>query len=79
MGFAFPLSVWLKTGKLKELVEDCLSEETVSKRQLFKYSEVKRVKDAYFSLKKDSVQTYQFYQKVWLLVVLEMWMRKYVD
>lgn len=79
MGFAFPLSVWLKNGKLKELVEDCLSESSVNSRGLFRHSEVKKVKDEYFSLKKDSVQTYQYYQKAWLLVVLEMWFRKFID
>jgi len=79
MGFAFPLSAWLKNGKLKELVEDCLSETSVRNRRLFNYTEIKKIKDDYFSLKKDSVQTYQYYQKVWLLVVLEIWFRQFID
>ncbi len=79
MGFAFPLSAWLKTGDLKALVEDCLSPTSVARRNLFDYDEVQNIKNAYFSLNKNTVQTYQSYQKVWLLVILEMWFRKYVD
>jgi asparagine synthase (glutamine-hydrolyzing) len=79
MGFAFPLAAWLKVGKLKALVEDCLSESSVEKRGLFNYREVSKVKEGYFMLKDNSVQTYQFYQQVWLLVVLEMWFRTYID
>ncbi len=79
MGFAFPLSSWLKSGKLRDLVEDCLSESAVTKRGLFHYEEVRKIKDAYFSLRQDSIQTYQCYQKVWLLVVLELWLKKYVN
>ena len=79
MGFAFPLSTWLKAGKLKCLVDDCLSESSVANRNLFNYAEVSKIKNAYFSLRQDSIQTYQCYQKVWLLVVLELWFRKYID
>jgi asparagine synthase (glutamine-hydrolysing) len=79
MGFAFPLSNWLKTGRLKELVEDCLSEASVVNRGLFNYEEIRVIKDTFFMLKKDSIQTYQSYQKVWLLVVLEMWFRRYLN
>lgn len=79
MGFAFPLSSWLKKGNLRQVVEDCLSESSVKKRGLFSFEEVTKVKEAYFSLKQDSIQTYQWYQRVWMLVVLELWFREYID
>lgn len=79
MGFAFPLSAWLKTGKLKDMVEDCLSESSIKRRGLFEYEEIRKIKESYFSLKQNNIQTYQCYQRVWLLVVLELWFREYLN
>lgn len=79
MGFAFPLSTWLKTGNLKNVVDDCLSSTSIKKRGIFNPFEIEKVKLAYFSLNQDNVQTYQLYQKVWMMVVLELWFRNFID
>jgi asparagine synthase (glutamine-hydrolysing) len=79
MGFAFPLSIWLKKRNLRDLVEDCLSESAVRRRGLFRFHEIQKVKRSYYDLRDTSIRTYQTYQKVWELVVLELWMRRYLD
>jgi asparagine synthase (glutamine-hydrolysing) len=79
MGFSFPLTIWLKKGKLREIVEDCLSQDSVQKRGWMDHKAVSVQKDNFFKLKKETPSSFQSYQRVWTLVVLELWARKFLD
>jgi len=72
-GFEFPMKNWLQ-NELRPIAENCLSQASIERRGLFNYKEIEKVKrgffDNYFRLP---------YMRVWLLVVLELWLRLYVD
>jgi asparagine synthase (glutamine-hydrolysing) len=70
-GFIFPLDIWLK-GKLKVIIEDTLSEDSVRKRGFFNTNVVKSICQDFFSGLKP------FFMP-WNLVVLELWCRQYLD
>ncbi|HEU5292713.1 MAG TPA: asparagine synthase (glutamine-hydrolyzing) [Cyclobacteriaceae bacterium] len=79
MGFTFPLTIWLKKGKLRDIVEDCLSEESIRKRGWLDYNPVTVQKNNFFNLQTETPNSFQSYQRVWTLVVLELWARKFID
>jgi asparagine synthase (glutamine-hydrolysing) len=79
MGFSFPLTIWLKKGRLREIVEDCLSLESVQRRGWMDHKSVSVQKDNFFKLKAETPSSFQSYQRVWTLVVLELWARKFLD
>jgi len=71
-GFGAPIRSWLR-GALQPMVNDLLSEETIRRRGLFRYAEVKRIIDANLSGREDyNLQVFQ-------LLNLELWMRAFVD
>lgn len=71
-GFGAPIRSWLR-GPLRPLINDLLSEETLTRRRVFQPKEVKRVIDANFSGREDyNLQVFQ-------LLGLELWMRTFVD
>jgi asparagine synthase (glutamine-hydrolysing) len=70
-GFEFPMSLWMKTV-LRDVVEDVFSEEVLRSRSLFSRDEMKLL---YLSFLKG----HQDYQVIWQFVVLELWMRRYLD
>lgn len=70
-GFEFPLSHWMK-NELREVVEDALSIESVTRRGLFNPV---RVQELYRSFLKG----HQDYPTIWQFVILELWLRKYLD
>src|SRR5205085_11722843 len=51
-GFGAPIRSWLR-GALRPMVNDLLSEETIKRRGLFRYEEVKRIIDANLSGRED--------------------------
>ncbi|MDQ3051267.1 MAG: asparagine synthase (glutamine-hydrolyzing) [Bacteroidota bacterium] len=68
-GFAIPLNKWLKTS-LKYLIDDYLSETVITKFNVVNYTEVKKLKDAFFN-------GHDFlYNRIWLIIVLHMWLIK---
>jgi asparagine synthase (glutamine-hydrolysing) len=70
-GFGAPIRSWLR-GALRPLVEDLLSEETVTRRGLFQPAEVRRVIDANLSGREDyNLQVFQ-------LLSLELWQRQFL-
>ena len=71
-GFGAPIRSWLR-GPLRPLIGDLLSEETVKRRGLFRFEEVKRVIDANFSGRED------FNLQVFQLLGLELWQRQFID
>lgn len=79
MGFAFPLAIWLKSGKLREIMEDCLSHETVKRRGWLNPAEVELHKRRFLKQSSATPNSYQLYQRVWTILVLELWARKFVD
>jgi asparagine synthase (glutamine-hydrolysing) len=72
-GFEFPMRNWLLT-ELRSIADDCLSRHSVERRGIFEYSEVEAIKRGYF----DNYFRLP-YMRVWMLVVLELWMRLYLD
>ena len=71
-GFGAPIRSWLR-GALRPMVNDLLSEETIRRRGLFRFKEVKRIIDANLSGREDyNLQVFQ-------LLNLELWMRAFID
>ena len=71
-GFSAPIRSWLR-GALRPMVEDLLSEETVSRRGLFDPKYVRSVIDSNLSGKEDyNLQVFQ-------LLNFEIWMRQFLD
>ena len=65
-GFAIPLNKWLHTS-LKYLIDDYLNEDIIKKYGAVKYEEVAQ-------LKKDFFGGADFlYNRIWLLIMLQMW------
>jgi asparagine synthase (glutamine-hydrolysing) len=71
-GFGAPLRRWLKV-ELKNLVEETLSEVTISRRGLFDYQAVKKLVEDDRSGKIDASYT------IFGLICLEMWMKQFID
>lgn len=71
-GFGAPIRSWLR-GALQPMVGDLLSEETIRRRGLFRFEEVKRIIGANLSGREDyNLQVFQ-------LLNLELWMRAFID
>jgi asparagine synthase (glutamine-hydrolysing) len=71
-GFGTPMGAWLK-GDLAPVVADLLSEQSVSARGLFRYSEVRRLIDAHRANRIDGTD------RLMALLNLEIWARVYLD
>jgi asparagine synthase (glutamine-hydrolysing) len=71
-GFSAPIRSWLRTS-LKPLIDDLLSEETIKRRGLFDFREVRRIIELNQSGKED------FNLQVFQLLNLEIWMREFLD
>ncbi len=76
-GFSFPLGVWLKRKALKEIVGDCLSKRAIENRGFFNYKTVEKYRNSFY--RSDNSHAGQLYMKIWLLTVLELWNRIYLD
>ena len=72
LGLNPPMGIWLKND-LKGLIDEYLSRESVEKRGLFHYKNVKKIIDDFQSNKKDTSLN------IWSLIVLEEWFRQYID
>lgn len=77
MGFSFPWSRWLRQDKLKSIVDDCLSKNSIQKRSFFNYKPLQKVYNDFYQNK--NCKDGQVYLKVWMLTVLELWCRKHLD
>ena len=71
-GFSAPVRSWLR-GALKPMIDDLLSEETVKRRGLFDYAEVRRTIDLNDAGRED------FNLQVFQLLTFEIWMREFLD
>ena len=70
--FGAPIRSWISKD-LNNLVNDCLSRETIEKRGLFKYDYIEKL----ISKDKNGYEdnAYRIYQ----LITLELWMRQFID
>jgi len=71
-GFGAPIRSWLRTS-LKPMIDDLLSEETIKRRGLFDYAEVRQIVELNQSGKED------FNLQVFQLLNFEIWMREFLD
>ncbi|MBF0216704.1 MAG: asparagine synthase (glutamine-hydrolyzing) [Candidatus Omnitrophica bacterium] len=72
MGFAIPVSKWLREG-LSGLLSDALLSTESLRRGYFAASKLKEMLSAHMSGKKD------YGPQLWALLVLELWHRRYID
>jgi asparagine synthase (glutamine-hydrolysing) len=70
-GFGLPLRRWMKED-LRELVHDVLLDHTARARRLFRPAEVERLIGA-VDRERDAPD------RVWTLLVLELWFREFID
>ena len=70
-GFTFPMDYWL-LNSLRDAMEDALSEQSTRARGLLQPQEVEQVKQDFLDGKTHWTQP-------WLLMVLELWCREFLD
>ena len=71
-GFPIPIEQWLRR-EAKHLVDDCLSRESLQRREFFAIEYVQR-------LVSEHTQGYADHAtELWGMISLEMWMRKFID
>jgi len=70
-GFGMPFDKWLK-GSLKDVLDDTLSEQSVIRRGFFKIDEVKTIHNHFLNN-----QAPWFWP--WLLMIIELWCREFID
>jgi asparagine synthase (glutamine-hydrolysing) len=70
-GFTMPFDPWIK-GHLREVLDDTLSDEAVTRRGCLKVEEVRRIKKAF-------CEGNVHWSQPWLLMVFELWSRKFID
>jgi asparagine synthase (glutamine-hydrolysing) len=71
-GFMIPLSRWLRTD-LRGMMEDCLSPDRVRRRGLFAPDAVETLKEEHLA------GTRSHSDRLWTLMMAELWMRCYLD
>lgn len=72
MGFAIPIDRWLMTD-LKDKVNEYLDEQVIEAQGIFNVQDVLRLKKAFYSGKKELAQ------KIWYLLMFQMWYRKWMN
>jgi len=77
-GFALPMPIWLLEPGLREIVEDCLSEQSVHNRGIFDWPAVRQTKREFYE-RNQFGNSGQVWLRVWILTVLELWFRTYLS
>lgn len=70
-GFEMPIAAWMR-GALRDVVEDVFSADSIKRRGLFR---VEPMQNAY----REFLEGQSIYMRVWSLVTLELWMRRFLD
>lgn len=70
-GFGLPMANWLK-GPLRDLMNETLSPTVVNRRGLFQSNRVSQ-------LKKSFLANQVHWSTIWLLIVIELWCREFID
>ena len=78
MGFALPMPIWLREPGLRDVVEDCLSEQSVRNRGMLDVPAVQRVRREFYE-RSQFGNSGQVWLRMWMLVVLELWCRANLD
>lgn len=71
-GFGIPVSLWLR-NKLKDTMENYLSEERIKKEGLFRYEYINQLKREHLDKKRNHRKL------LWNLMIFEMWMENYFN
>ncbi|RYE58683.1 MAG: asparagine synthase (glutamine-hydrolyzing) [Sphingobacteriales bacterium] len=71
MGFGIPIETWL-SNELKELVDEYLSEKSLTAHGLFNVLAVRKTVDDFFNGKKEK------HLKVWYLLMFQMWYKQWM-
>ena len=71
-GFAAPVDYWL-AHELKEMSDDLLSEDRISKRGLFRPTTVRRYLEEHHAGRHD------WAMQIWQFLTLELWMQTFLD
>jgi asparagine synthase (glutamine-hydrolysing) len=70
MGFAIPIAHWLQHD-LRSIVEEQINEERITKDGVLNWTEIKKIKDQFFSGKKE------YDTKLWYILMWQLWMERY--
>lgn len=70
-GFGIPINNWLRED-LKYLVDQYLGEELIKKYNVFDYSYISKLLEAFYAEKNDD-------NKVWVLLMFQMWLSENMD
>jgi asparagine synthase (glutamine-hydrolysing) len=71
-GFSVPLGLWMKHGKFDGLIHDMLGKNTIEKRGIFNPSYIDEIVQQHKNGKVDHGR------RLWTLLILEEWMRKFL-
>jgi asparagine synthase (glutamine-hydrolysing) len=81
-GFAVPFGSWFKSGEWRALLDDCLSIDSVRRRGIFNPAVVSHLRRAILSEEGGralGISTHQLWHRIWILIMLELWARQYLD
>jgi hypothetical protein len=70
--FYVPLEAYVEQGPLKEMIDQCLSEESVRRRGWFHWDGVRR-------LREQQASDFMWEKQLFSLLALELWARIYLD
>ncbi len=73
-GFEVPLLKWFQTDLKSMITDDLLSDAFIETQQIFKVSEINRLKQQLFSTNPGDAAA-----KVWALIVFQYWWKKYIS
>jgi len=78
MGFSFPIGIWLHSGKFREILLDCFSSNGLKRRKIFDSRFLDRLLKK--GLKENPFKKRSpLHYKLFSLLVLELWMREFLD
>lgn len=73
-GFEVPLLKWFRKEMKSMIVDDLLSQKLIEEQGIFKYAEIKKLKDQLFSSNPGDVHA-----RIWGLIVFQFWWKKYIN
>lgn len=72
MGFGIPVNDWLRS-ELRPFVDQHLSEDAIKKQNIFDYTEIRRIKNAFFETEQEKPE------KIWHLLMFQMWYERWMS
>lgn len=77
MGFVFPLAAFMRRGKFRQAILDALSERSLRERGLFNPKIAQKLVKDFFESDDISTQGYREHLRIWMMTLLELWLRRY--